>query len=70
MKTFFLMKHFIFIAKRYRTDTQNIYQYNAKNIYPFGEHIDYIKNLIQSITDERIKKFLENKIKTNSISWQ
>ena len=66
----FLMKHFIFIAKRYRTDTQNIYQYNAKNIYPFGEHIDYIKNLIQSITDERIKKFLENKIKTNSISWQ
>ena len=66
----FLMKHFIFIAKRYRTDTQNIYQYNAKNIYPFREHIDYIKNLIQSITDERIKKFLENKIKTNSISWR
>ena len=58
-----LMKYFIYTAKRFRTDTQVIYQWNAHDTYPLNEHIDHIKSLIPTITEPRLKKFLEDKWK-------
>ena len=58
-----LTKYFIYTAKRYRTDTQVIYQWNARDTYPLYEHVDHIKSLIPTITEPRLKKFLENKWK-------
>lgn len=60
-----LTKYFIFTAKRFRTDTQTIYQWNARDVYHLKDHQDHLAYLISTVKDKRIRKLLESEWKSS-----
>ncbi|MCF0124815.1 MAG: glycosyltransferase [Clostridia bacterium] len=55
----YILKHFIYFAKNYRTSTQCIYQWNASTLYELKDNLDYLEKFKNYCVNEKVKAKLQ-----------